>query len=186
MRIFSRIFILVLCLCHLGTIYVIKEGGQEVGRWEEADGSDAVVEVESGVQKITPSGSVQNTPQKTTPRKRNFDWTYDLKGYQAAVEYQKKTQKPILLYFHASWCPHCRTFEKKILFTRAASKGLGQSVKVQIDVEKERALAQFYQVTAFPRFFVIHPDGGIVRISTQGSPAQFLESCRRAGVQVVS
>lgn len=78
-------FVLLFALIQLGTVYVIKEGGVEVGRYEEADGKNEVQEItENGTapaaavlnEEIPPAPSlkIQEPAAPLPPRKQAF-WT---------------------------------------------------------------------------------------------------------------
>ncbi len=50
----------VLCFGFLGTTYVIKEGGKEVGRYNEDDGKTETVDLNNPVPKPVPKASIFN------------------------------------------------------------------------------------------------------------------------------
>ncbi len=107
-------------------------------------------------------------------------WTYDRKGYEAAMARQKTTGEPAALYFHAVWCPYCAKFEKDILASGQVRQGLSETLKVKIDVEKERDLAHRYGIDSFPQFLIVPFKGEFSVLDTSVSPEQFLKDCRRA------
>ena len=161
-------FLLAAASLQLGTTYVTKEGGKEVGRWIEPDGKRDVVEVRND--------------QAGDQRSGAFPWFYNGSGYQKASK--ASAGRPVLLYFHATWCPYCKKLEREV-FSNGAVKGyLNDVVKVKIDAEKEGRLSKKYRVDAYPRVFAADLiTGKTKRISTSVSPQEFIRQCQKAGLK---
>lgn len=67
----------VFCFGFLGTTYVIKEGGKEVGRYNEEDGKTETVDLNNPVPKPSPRASIfkpKPTPVKKPAAAANPDF----------------------------------------------------------------------------------------------------------------
>ncbi len=149
------------------TTYVIKENGVEVGRMEENDGSSEVKTVESA--SAVPANS--------------REWFEGQSGYNKALQIQKETGEPVMLYFYVTWCPYCKQFEKDILGSPFVENGLKPALKVRINAEKETGLASKYDVRAYPRLFILKNSGEKTRITTSADPQNFMSLCRNLGLK---
>ena len=113
-----------------------------------------------------------------------YEWFYDHGGYQKAIQEQKKMQEPIVLYFHASWCPYCRAFERDVLDAPLVKEYLSDVIKVKIDAEKERELSEEYGIFGFPIIFAVDvKTKAAARLPTNLPPQRFIEECRLAGLK---
>lgn len=112
-------------------------------------------------------------------------WHTDSAGYQTVLAEQKKTGDLILLYFYATWCQHCRAFEKTVLYTPGVESAVSGVPKVKIDVDREQALAAKFGVTSFPRVYVWEPKSNkIYRMNTGAGPDDFLKQARKFGLKI--
>jgi len=92
--------------------------------------------------------------------------------------------KPVLLYFHATWCPYCKKLEREVLSDGKVRAYLKDVIKVKIDAEKEVQLAEKYQVTAFPRLFMANlKTGKGQRLHTTVTPQEFLHEAQEMGLK---
>lgn len=85
-------------------------------------------------------------------------WLRDAPGYERALELQKESNGPLIVYFYADWCPYCRSLDNQYLPSQPVRDYLRTVVKVRINPEHgraERALADRYGVTGYPAYFVI-------------------------------
>jgi thioredoxin 1 len=74
-------------------------------------------------------------------------WETDL---QAAKAESKKTGKPVLVDFHATWCAPCREYEEEV-FNRADFADLAKKfVLCSVDIDQQGQLAQSYGVYGIP------------------------------------
>jgi thioredoxin-like negative regulator of GroEL len=112
-----------------------------------------------------------------------FPWYGGAEGYKAAVETQKSSQQPILLYFYTTWCPYCRGFEKKVLHTPEVEKALSGTVRVKIDVDFEKELAEKFGIESFPRVIVVSALGKRTEIHTERNIQSFLQQIRKTGIR---
>ena len=68
-------------------------------------------------------------------------------------------QKPALVLFHATWCPHCRAVYPA--FNRAARTAENNGVAVfRCDVDEAGAIAKKFGVTSYPTVIRVPASGG--------------------------
>ena len=75
----------------------------------------------------------------------NITW-YD--SIPEAVQAAKAEDKPVLIQFGAKWCPYCQKLHKETLSDSAVTEKLKVFAAVQIDVDKDSALANRYNANA--------------------------------------
>jgi thiol-disulfide isomerase/thioredoxin len=83
-------------------------------------------------------------------------WGHD---YQAALEQQKTQNKPILLAFHASWCPPCREMKKTTYHNPEVLEISKSFICVMIDYDTQKSLVDQYSIRAIPAYVMLRPDG---------------------------
>lgn len=134
--------------------------------------------------------SESDKEQKTLqhPKVKAPDFTLpDLDGNQVNLKENYKKQ-PVLLYFWATWCPHCRMVPKELkkimgrydsdeLMILAVNVGSGDSfehvkryrdknhIPYTILYDKGSRVTRSYNVRGIPLFILIDTDGNIVYFS---------------------
>lgn len=96
-------------------------------------------------------------------------WYEDATGYQRALADQTETQKPVLLYFYATWCPHCKQFAADVLSEPKTQDFVKAFPHVRIapdNGEAEKKLMSEFGAEGYPAFYVVMPDQRRIRIDT--------------------
>lgn len=101
---------------------------------------------------------------------RSFQgWYEDAAGYQRALADQAETQKPVLLYFYATWCPHCKQFAANVLSAPETQDFVKTFPHVRIapdNGEAEKKLMSEFGAEGYPAFYVVMPDQRRIQIDT--------------------
>ena len=110
----------------------------------------------------TPAETASSKPQKptapkdTTPKATKINWQPSL---QAALTEAKKTQKPIMIDFFATWCGPCNMLDSDIYPAPAVVEESQNFVSVKVDVDKETEIARKYNVTSLPSLVFLNASG---------------------------
>lgn len=118
-------------------------------------------------------------------------WYEDYSGYQKAMADQKITQRPVLVFFYATWCPHCKHFTAKVLSDPSMQTFVKQYPHVRIAPDNgaaEKQLMVDFGAQGYPAFYVVTPDQQRKQIETfvngpeprLKSPAEFMASIQEA------
>ena len=117
-------------------------------------------------------------------------WLDGASGYTRALELQRKLKVPLIVYFYTDWCPYCRELDTEYLSHPAVEAYLRGVVKVRINPEHgpaEREIGNRYNVTGYPRFYVIRNPSSYPRnlqpFRRGGdalTPEQFATACQQA------
>jgi thioredoxin-related protein len=107
-----------------------------------------------------------------TPFTHAIEWDTDHKTILAAA---KEKQQPILVYFTATWCGYCRSFEKVTLADDSVATAIQPFLKARLDYDDDAYLASKYGIRGVPTVLLLNPKGQIVA-QTMGyqSPQDFL------------
>lgn len=128
---------------------------------------------------------------RTEPANAALDepWLEGASGYNRAVQLQRELKVPLIVYFYTDWCPYCRELDNEYLSHPAVEAYLRGVVKVRINPEHgpaEREIGNRYDVTGYPRFYVIRTPSSAprnlqpFRRSGVLSPEQFAMACQQA------
>lgn len=116
-------------------------------------------------------------------------WLYNASGYNRAIELQRELKVPLVVYFYTDWCPYCHELDASYLPTAVVQDYLRGVVKVRINPESgpaEREIADRFNVTGYPRFYVIRSPTAIPknlqpfrRGGNNLTPEQFIMACQK-------
>ncbi|HZO87249.1 MAG TPA: thioredoxin family protein [Chthonomonadaceae bacterium] len=99
-----------------------------------------------------------------------------------AMDESRRTGKPILLVFHADWCPFCRRMERETFADPTVARLSRNFICVKVDTETAygKQLCEEYAVDAYPYvIFFSDPNTIVKTIEGFQSPDAFVESMRK-------
>jgi len=96
--------------------------------------------------------------------------------FKEATELAKAKQKPIFVFFTATWCQFCNEMKSNTLSNAEVKKALTPYIICFVDSEKDSATARQFKVKSVPSYFTISPNGQTT-LSGEGkrNPQQFLK-----------
>jgi thiol:disulfide interchange protein len=94
------------------------------------------------------------TPQERVP------WGED---FPAAAAQARAANRPVVLYFTASWCEPCQWMRRYVWTDRGVADAMKAFVPVRIDIDRDPATSIRFHVGPIPSFFLLTPDGQVVR-----------------------
>jgi thiol:disulfide interchange protein len=80
-------------------------------------------------------------------------------SFAAATQESAKTQKPVLAYFTATWCPPCQEMKHETWPRPEVGRALERFVPVKVDVDQDPDLAAHYVREGIPHIQLLNPDG---------------------------
>jgi len=113
-------------------------------------------------------------------------WYSGASGYRAALEQQKKTGKPIAIFFHTDWCASCKNLRETVLSSAQFDGFIRDLIPVKINPEygsDERSVADTFGVMGYPTFLIVTDQFKTVTAIRTGlnmAPEKFIGSCRQA------
>ena len=102
--------------------------------------------------------------------------TYWFSGFEKGVAESRKTGRPMLVMFSASWCAPCKMMVAQVFPDKKVKAALNGMVPVYVDSEVDVERASENGIQAYPTFVCFSADGKAV--STQvggGDVSKFLE-----------
>jgi len=110
-------------------------------------------------------------------------WYEGAGGYEQALNEQKSSGKPVMVYFHTAWCGYCKRLDRDVFASEAFSKQYGSLLKVAINPDKssaEKSLTRQYGVRGFPTVFIVTAKGTSDPIIGYGGAEGFYDRLGRA------
>jgi len=96
----------------------------------------------------------------------------------SALAAAQKAGAPVVLHFHASWCPTCRAQDKAFEALKA-DPSLNVTL-MQVDYDKEKALEKQMHVTAQSTLIVLHGATERSRSTGETDPARLKSTLQSA------
>jgi thioredoxin-like negative regulator of GroEL len=97
-------------------------------------------------------------------------------NYNFSLAEARGRQKPLLMYFTASWCGPCKLMARTTLTNKVVVDALASICCVAVDIDEQPDLAAKREIRAVPTFKLLSAKGDEVATSTgYQEPAQFLE-----------
>lgn len=82
------------------------------------------------------------------------------KDYDQALEEAKRVGKPVLIDFTTDWCGWCRVLERNTFSHPMVWEAMNERVVLcRIDADKEKEIANKYEVLAYPTIIVVDGKG---------------------------
>jgi len=81
------------------------------------------------------------------------------KNLQPALAKARQSQRPILLKFHATWCPPCQAMEREVYTRKDVADALSNWIAVSIDGDQGPQIMNHYNVEAFPTLVMLDATG---------------------------
>jgi len=97
----------------------------------------------------------------------------------AALAAAQKAGEPVVLHFHASWCPTCRA-QDKVFDALKADPSLKVTL-MEVDYDTEKALERQLKVTAQSTLIVLHGATERSRSTGETDPARLKRILQSAG-----
>ncbi|MGD8593572.1 MAG: thioredoxin family protein [Gammaproteobacteria bacterium] len=113
-------------------------------------------------------------------------WHENAPGYQAALEEQARTGKPLALFFHTDWCASCKQLRKDVLASDRFNQFLPNVIPVKINPETshlEKVIADRFGVIGYPTFLIVssNPTRIVpIRRTSNVKPEAFVHACQKA------
>ncbi len=111
---------------------------------------------------------------QTTPAA--FTWVED---FDAGLAEARRTNRPVLLKFYATWCAPCRILDREVFSRQDVAEALAGWVPISIDVDKQEPIADRYEISSIPVMLALSPTGEVLaRVNGTLSAEEFIRFVR--------
>jgi thiol:disulfide interchange protein len=118
-----------------------------------ASAPDTAVASAPASENVTPA---PQSKKPAAPKATKISWEPSM---DAALEKAKKSQKPIMIDFFATWCGPCKMLDEKIYPDAAVVEEAQNFVCVKVDVDKHTDIARKYNVSGLPSLVFLNASG---------------------------
>jgi thiol-disulfide isomerase/thioredoxin len=111
-----------------------------------------------------------SVPGWASPPLPEIAWVDNL---DQAKQLAKTHNKPLMIHFYGDHCPPCRMLEAKAFRNRDLVSVLNDHViATKVNADKQREVAQYYQVNRWPTDVFLHADGTVIERSVSNQDPQ--------------
>ncbi len=82
--------------------------------------------------------------------------------YEKALEKARAENKLVMVDFTAEWCGWCKKLESEVYTQPSVRAKIDQFVPVMVDVDKQKDLAEQYNVEGMPYIAIVDADGNLL------------------------
>jgi thiol:disulfide interchange protein len=107
-------------------------------------------------------------------------------GFEQGSQLARSEQKPMLLFFTATWCKYCQQMAKETLVHGGVVQLSKNFVCVRIDADAEPEVCREFDVRSFPTVQFVSARGVRINRVTGKQPAQQFVSQMQAALQAIS
>ncbi|HVX10413.1 MAG TPA: thioredoxin family protein [Pirellulales bacterium] len=107
-------------------------------------------------------------------------------GFEQGSQLARAEQKPMLLFFTATWCKYCQQMAKETLVHNGVVQLSQKFVCVRIDADAEPEVCREFDVRSFPTVQFVSARGVRINRVTGKQPAQRFASQMEAALQAIS
>lgn len=120
-----------------------------------------------------------NSPQAHAKPAKTVPWRT---SFQPALQEAKRTHKPLMVFFHASWCTYCHVMDDKTFPTVSVITASQKWIPVRLDEDQNQPVSKKYQVNGdLPTVLFLKPNGALAgRIKGMQSPATLTKAMNAA------